>query len=127
MDTSLTQAVTRLAKGEILRIDDAIGQSIALVRGMVWITQEGDRRDTFLSDGESFVFDCPGTALVQAIADTSLIAFVGEAAEVIETEPAPLAALKAYGGHRGLADRIQLHQDLAAHAQFARVPAHQVA
>lgn len=125
MDTSLTQAITKLAKGEILRVDDAIGQGIAVVRGMVWVTQEGDPRDTFLSDGDSFTFNQRGTALAQAITDTSLIAFVGEAAEVIEAAPAP--AVADTGEHRALATRIQLHQDLAAHAQLARVPAHQLA
>ena len=125
MDTSLTQAITKLAKGEILRVDRPFGQSIAVVRGMVWVTQEGDLRDTFLSDGESFVFDQHGTALAQAITDTDLLAFVGEAAVVIEAEPAP--AVGDAGNHRGLAASIQLHRDLAAHAQLARVPAHQVA
>ncbi len=48
MDTSLSQSTTKLARGEILRVDSALGQSIAIVRGMVWITQEGDPRDTFL-------------------------------------------------------------------------------
>ncbi len=124
MNTSLTYAITQLAKGEILRVDNALGQSIALVRGMVWVTQEGDPRDIFLSDGENFVFNCPGTALVEAIADTRLLAFVGEAAEVIETDPALPITLDAYGGHRALAERIQLHRDLAAHAQLTRVPAH---
>ncbi|HVE88388.1 MAG TPA: DUF2917 domain-containing protein [Burkholderiaceae bacterium] len=122
MDTSLTQATTKLAKGEILRVNRALGQSIAVVRGMVWITQEGDRRDTFLTDGESFVFDQRGTALAQAISDTSLLAFVGEAAEVIEAEPAPTADA---AGHRAVTASIRLHQQLAA--QFARVPAHQMA
>ena len=87
MDTSLTRAITKLAKGEILRVDKAIGQSIAVVRGMVWVTQEGDLSDTFLSAGDSFVFSQRGTALAQAITDTQLIAFVGETAEVIETAP----------------------------------------
>ena len=123
MDTSLTRAVTKLAKGEMLRVDSALGQSIAVVRGMVWITQEGDLSDTFLSAGESFVFNQRGTALAQAITDTQLIAFVGEAAEVIETAPAPAE----YNGRDGLAERIQLHRDFAAHAQLSRVPAHQVA
>ena len=125
MDTSLTQATTKLAKGEILRVDNALGQSIAVVHGMVWVTQEGDRRDTFLSDGESFVFDQRGTALAQAITDTSLLAFVGEAAEVIEAEPA--SATAAAGAHRALAARIRLHQELATHAQLGGAPAHQVA
>ena len=126
MDTSLTQAVTKLVKGEMLRVDNAFGQSVAVVRGMVWITQEGDVRDTFLSDGESFVFNRSGTALTQAITDTTLLAFVGEAAEVIEAEPARTVTAS-LAARRGLAARIQLHQDLAVHAQLARVPAHQVA
>ena len=125
MDTSLTQATTHLAKGEILRVDNALGQSIAVVRGMLWVTEEGDRRDTFLTDGESFVFSRRGTALAQAITDTTLLACVGEAAEVIEADPAPATA--AAGAHRALATRIQLHQELAAHAQLDKVPAHQVA
>jgi hypothetical protein len=122
MDTSLRQSITKLARGEILRVDSALGQSIAVVKGMVWITQEGDRRDTFLRDGDSFVFDQRGTALAQAITATPLLAFVGEAAEVIEAEPAADA-----DEHRALAARIRLHQDLAAYARLARVPAHQLA
>lgn len=125
MDTSLTQSITKLAKGEILRVDHAIGQSIVVVRGMVWVTQEGDPHDSFLSDGESFVFNQRGTALTQAITDTSLLAFVGEAAEVIEAVPALATAVA--GGHRALAESIRLHQDLAALAQLARVPVHQLA
>lgn len=124
MDTSLSQSITKLVRGEILRVDRALGQSIVVVQGMVWITQEGDRRDTFLSDGESFVFNRRGTALVQAVTDTKLIAFVGEAAEVIEPEPEAVADV---GEYRALAARIRLHQDLAAHAQMARIPAHQMA
>ena len=123
MDTSLSRSITKLAKGEILRVDNALGQSIAVVRGMVWITQEGDPRDTFLSDGESFVFNHRGTALTQAITDTSLIAFVGEAAEVIETEPAP-AVTESTAENRGLAALIQ---DLVAHTPLVRVPANQLA
>ena len=126
MDTSLTQATTQLVKGEILRVDNALGQSIAVVRGMVWVTQEGDLRDTFLSDGESFVFTQRGTALAQAITDTRLLAFVGEAAEVIEAGPAPVVT-QSLANHRRPAARNQMHRDPAAHAQIARLPAHQVA
>jgi len=116
MDTGLTQAITKLSKGEILRVDNALGQSLAVVHGMVWITQEGDLRDTFLSDGESFVFNRSGTALAQAITDTKLLAFVGEAAEVIEAGPA-----------RTVAAPLAAHRGCAIHASLARVPAHQVA
>ena len=122
MDTSLTQSITKLARGEILRVDNALGQSIAVVQGMLWITQEGDPRDTFLSDGDSFVFSRRGTALAQAVTDTKLLAFVGEAAEVIEPEPAVTA-----DRYRARAAQIRLQQDLAAYARMAGIPAHQVA
>src|SRR5918993_830564 len=122
MDTSLAKSITKLARGEILRVDNALGQSIAVVQGMLWITQEGDRRDIFLSDGDSFVFSRRGTALAQAVTDTKLLAFVGEAAEVIEPEPAAAAdALRNRAAH------IRLNQDLAVYARMAGVPAHQVA
>ena len=122
MDTSLAKSITKLARGEILRVDNALGQSIAVVQGMLWITQEGDRRDIFLSDGDSFVFSRRGTALAQAVTDTKLLAFVGEAAEVIEPEPAAAAdALRTRAAH------IRLNQDLAAYARMAQVPAHQLA
>lgn len=127
MDSDLSPAITKLATGEILRIDDALGNSIVLVQGMVWITQEGDPRDVFLSDGESFVFDQAGIALVQAITDTRLIAFVGESAEVIEEAAAPSISSEARGVHAGLAASVLLHRDLPAHAQLAGVPAHQLA
>ena len=122
MDTSLAKSITKLARGEILRVDNALGQSIAVVQGMLWITQEGDRRDIFLSDGDSFVFSRRGTALAQAVTDTKLLAFVGEAAEVIEPEPAAAA-----DRHRTTAAHIRLRQDLVVYARMAGVPAHQVA
>jgi hypothetical protein len=127
MDSDLSPAITKLATGEILRIDDALGNSIVLVQGMVWITQEGDPRDVFLSDGESFVFDRAGIALVQAITNTRLIAFVGESAEVIADAAAPSMSSEVRGVQGGLAGSVLLHRDLAAHAQLAGVPAHQLA
>ena len=46
---------------------------------MVWVTQEGDQRDIFLSDREEFVFERPGTGLVEAITETHLLPFVSAA------------------------------------------------
>ena len=125
MDSGLTPLITKLAKGEILRIDDAKGHSVVVASGMLWITQEGDSRDIFLTDGDSFVFDRRGTALAQAITDASLIALVGEAAEVIEPAVAPVAS-EAQHGHRGSATSIPLHQGLAA-LLGSSVPAHRLA
>jgi len=78
MDTSLNSALTRLARGEFLRIRDGQGQGIAVFTGRVWITQDADRRDVILGTGESFTFDRPGLALVQALSDTSVLVFGSE-------------------------------------------------
>ncbi len=82
MDTCFNPAITKLATGQMLRIDNASAQNIAVVQGMVWITQEGDRRDVFLSDGEDFAFHRPGVVLVEAITDTRLLA----SAQLVQVE-----------------------------------------
>lgn len=79
MDTGLGAALTRLARGEMLRIRDGQGRGIAVSRGQVWITQDGDRRDMILGTGESFAFDRPGLAIVQALVDTSALVFGSDA------------------------------------------------
>ena len=45
---------------------DAAGYTVQCCAGTVWITQENDARDIYLSAGESFTFDRPGTALISA-------------------------------------------------------------
>jgi Protein of unknown function (DUF2917) len=75
MDTGLIQALTKLGKGELLRIHDGQGKGIAVFQGDVWITQEGDLRDVVLGAGDSFALDKPGLALVQALSDTRVLVF----------------------------------------------------
>jgi hypothetical protein len=36
------------------------------LRGVLWITQSNDTEDIVISDGQSFVLDRPGLALVSA-------------------------------------------------------------
>ena len=58
--------VTRLTPGRSLRVRDAIGCTVMCCAGTVWITQENDARDIFLTAGERFTFDRPGLALIYA-------------------------------------------------------------
>jgi hypothetical protein len=66
MDIKLDSAALALARGELVRIDHAHGTLIRCVDGVVWITQDGDRRDYLLSRGGSLVIDGDGPALVEA-------------------------------------------------------------
>ncbi len=55
-----------LAAGETTPLRDARGVRIECLRGSLWITQHGDRRDIMLSRGGSFMLDRDGVALVHA-------------------------------------------------------------
>ena len=71
----LDHALTRLDAGRLLRIADPEGRGIAVIGGAVWITQQGDARDLFVAEGESFTFDRPGLALVQALRPSRLLVY----------------------------------------------------
>lgn len=58
--------VTRLALGRSLKVRDATGCTVMCCAGTVWITQENDARDIFLTAGQRFTFDRPGVALICA-------------------------------------------------------------
>jgi Protein of unknown function (DUF2917) len=75
MDTSLSRALTKLPKGSLLRVPTGSGKGVAVFHGQAWVTQDGDPRDVLLGAGESFALDRPGRAIVQALADTSLLVF----------------------------------------------------
>lgn len=62
----------RLAGRKLLRLVDAPGSTVRAIGGAVWITQEGDRRDIVLHDGESFVLERTGAALVWPLDDASV-------------------------------------------------------
>lgn len=75
MAATLNAALSRLGTGEYLRIQDPVGQTLAVLDGLVWVTQDGDPRDAFLAGGESFVFDRPGLALVEAMSNARLAVY----------------------------------------------------
>ena len=60
---------------------------IALVEGSVWITQQNDPRDIALDAGESFIFDRPGLAIVQALLTSKLQLFEPEPAARSQKRP----------------------------------------
>jgi hypothetical protein len=58
--------VQRLTAGQSLKVRDAVGCTVMCCAGTVWITQENDARDIFLTAGQRFTFDRPGLALIHA-------------------------------------------------------------
>jgi hypothetical protein len=75
MEDDLRRAPMSLGKGSLLRLRDPVGKAVGVVEGLVWVTQDGDPRDIFVEPGESFVFDRPGLAIVQALAASRVLVF----------------------------------------------------
>src|SRR5262245_56246219 len=57
----------RLGAREVLNIRDGAGLAVKCLEGALWITQDGDLADVVLGEGQSFVLDRPGLALVSAL------------------------------------------------------------
>lgn len=82
MDTGLMhKGFIGLPAGEVLRLRVAEGRHIGVVRGVAWVTQDGDPRDIVLGAGESFRFDRKGLGLVMPLG--------GEAEFVLEEGVTP--------------------------------------
>lgn len=65
-----TSVVKDLKKGCVLRIKGhRSGQAIRCLNGMVWITQQGNNDDRYLSGGDIYHSDLPSFALIQALND----------------------------------------------------------
>ena len=56
-----------MTRGSLLRIDDEPGTSIRVWSGALWVTQEGDVRDYYLTAGQSFTVDRRGTMIATAM------------------------------------------------------------
>jgi hypothetical protein len=56
-----------MTRGSLLRIEDEPGTSIRVWSGALWVTQEGDARDYYLTAGESFMVSHRGTTIATAM------------------------------------------------------------
>ncbi len=72
MKLEIASGALRLARGQTLKIQDAVGSTFCAREGSVWITVENSRKDVVLEPGYCFRVDRPGLTLVQAFADASI-------------------------------------------------------
>jgi hypothetical protein len=56
-----------LARGKLVRIEDGRGMLVRVASGGVWITEEGDQRDRFVSAGGQFRVATSGVTLISAL------------------------------------------------------------
>lgn len=73
MHLKLERSEPVLRSREVIRLEHAAGTRLRVVRGSVWITQEGDRKDHYLPATGTIALDRPGLALVQALEPAELV------------------------------------------------------
>jgi|MudIll2142460700_1097286.scaffolds.fasta_scaffold123218_2 hypothetical protein len=62
-----------LARDQMLTISNGLGTKVTCARGMLWLTQNNDRRDFFLGHGESVTVSRDGIALVLAMEPSTVV------------------------------------------------------
>jgi hypothetical protein len=67
MNIGLTQAKISLDSRRGISLKDAAGVAVEVVRGSVWLTMDGDRRDIVLPSGGVHTIERDGLTLVNAI------------------------------------------------------------
>jgi hypothetical protein len=70
MDGYVVHGGMGMARGSSVRIDDGAGILVYVWDGELWITQEGDSRDHFVSPGRWFRLERDGAALLYATRST---------------------------------------------------------
>jgi len=72
MRIELQPGALRLARGQTLKVTDALGSTICCNEGSVWITEESMPRDVVLEAGGCYRLRRKGLALVHAFGDASV-------------------------------------------------------
>lgn len=70
MNLQLESATLQLARGQVLRLEDAAGRTVKSETGAVWVTEDLLQTDVVLQAGDSYRLH--GSALVQALGRTTL-------------------------------------------------------
>jgi hypothetical protein len=96
MNITFDRVELHLQPHEVLRVYDPLGARVECVRGGLWVTQDRDFEDHFLSANDAFTLDRGGLALIHA----------QQPSDIVLTEPArrvPLPSRLARAAGRWLA------------------------
>lgn len=67
MNEPVVQGALSMARGSMLRLENAQDAVLRVHEGALWLTQEGDALDRYIGPGGDFRLDRGGVAIAQAI------------------------------------------------------------
>ena len=67
MELHVNAPVLALEIGQVVTLDDAAGKRIAAKSGLLWITEEGSRKDHIVTAGGAHIVRHAGRTVVQAL------------------------------------------------------------
>jgi len=73
MNNDLLLGASRIGKGRVRRVAAPVGRRVECLSGVLWVTQDGDRRDIILEAGDAFDFDRAKGVLISALQDSSYL------------------------------------------------------
>jgi hypothetical protein len=92
-----------IGRGDLVRIRNGNGVTVAVERGTAWLTQDGDRRDVLLEAGGSFRLDREGVAVVSAHAAAEITVTAAAGASLLVAVTTPSSAPRPVAGARRFA------------------------
>jgi hypothetical protein len=98
-------------RGGFLRIHDGRGTEVHVHQGLVWLTQDHDRKDRFLEAGDRFVLDRDGRVIAQAFSEAvvTLMSPAEGLAVRFEVVPAVVPHIRPAGTGLALQDTMPTH------------------
>ncbi len=79
MQIDIARSTLTLAPAGLITVQDGIGTRIVVRSGVLWITQEGDVKDTIASAGDMLTIRKPGRTVITALESSSLNLFEPDA------------------------------------------------
>jgi hypothetical protein len=73
MNNDLLLGASRIGKGHVHRVSAPKGRRVECLGGVLWVTQDGDRRDIILEAGDAFDFDRAQGVLISALQDATYL------------------------------------------------------
>lgn len=87
-----------IPRGAVLRIEEGAGMVLSIHFGAVWLTQEGDSKDYYLSDGQSFRLDREGVALLTVMRRACISTHAAKPERMLVLRAASGAIQQVYAG-----------------------------